>query len=43
LLARRRSRCDATNTLHALIDRILDVMLAYLLIARERLVIRRTD
>jgi hypothetical protein len=32
-----------TNTLDALIDRILDVTLAHLLIARERLAIRRTD
>lgn len=32
-----------TNTLQALIDRILDVTLAHLLIARERLAIRRTD
>jgi hypothetical protein len=32
-----------TNTLHALIDRILDVTPADLLIARERLAIRRTD
>ena len=32
-----------TNTLHALIERILDVTVAHLLIARERLAIRPTD
>src|SRR6185295_19768578 len=35
--------CVMTNTLHALLDRILDGTLAHLLIARERLSIRRTD